>query len=196
MLLSTWIGSNSYEKVKTFKYLDSLVTNKNFVQEELKCRLKTGNSCYYSVQILLSSRLRISISLLGLWSEVMLKKKKWKQAALESGFDFSVWQLGWWTEAAKFKKWLEQKQHMETRRWWGQVTIMVWSCYYLGKWTVSIIVCFYSYNCKKLRKQLVVVIAALPTSKTWFPWGKFIFYQGKCTRTHTKNLMILNIHLN
>ena len=31
------IGSNSYEKVKTFKYLGSLLTNKNFIQEEIKC---------------------------------------------------------------------------------------------------------------------------------------------------------------
>ena len=51
------IGSNSYEKVKTFKWLGSLLTNQNSIQEEIKCRLKAGNSCYYSVQILLSSRL-------------------------------------------------------------------------------------------------------------------------------------------
>ena len=50
------IGSNSYEKVKTFKYLGSLVTNQNSIHEEIKCRLKAGNSCYYSVQTLLSSR--------------------------------------------------------------------------------------------------------------------------------------------
>ena len=40
-------GSNSYEKVKTFKYLSSLVTNQNYIQDEIKCRLKAGNSCYY-----------------------------------------------------------------------------------------------------------------------------------------------------
>ena len=51
------IGSNFYEKVKTFKYLGSLLTNQNSIQEEIKCRLKAGNSCYYSVQALLSSRL-------------------------------------------------------------------------------------------------------------------------------------------
>ena len=32
------------------------MTNKNYIQEEIKCRLKAGNSCYYSVQTLLSSR--------------------------------------------------------------------------------------------------------------------------------------------
>ena len=46
------IGSNSYEKVKTFKYLSSLLTNQNSIQEEIKCRLKAGNSCYFSVQTL------------------------------------------------------------------------------------------------------------------------------------------------
>ena len=40
------IGSNSYEKVKTFKYLGSLLTNQSSVQEQIKCRLKAGNSCY------------------------------------------------------------------------------------------------------------------------------------------------------
>jgi hypothetical protein len=33
------------------------LTNQNYIQEVIKCGLKAGNSCYYSVQILLSSRL-------------------------------------------------------------------------------------------------------------------------------------------
>ena len=43
--------------METFKYLGSLLTNQNSIQEEIKCILKAGNSCYYSVQKLLSSRL-------------------------------------------------------------------------------------------------------------------------------------------
>ena len=43
--------------MKTFKYLGSLLTNQNSIQEEIKCRLKAENSCYYSVQTHLSSRL-------------------------------------------------------------------------------------------------------------------------------------------
>ena len=50
------IGSNSYEKVKIFKYLGSLLKNQNYIQEEIKCRLKAVNSCYYSFQTLLSCR--------------------------------------------------------------------------------------------------------------------------------------------
>ena len=51
------IGSNSDKKVKTFKYLGFLVKSQNSIQEEIKCRLKFKNSCYYSVQTLLSSRI-------------------------------------------------------------------------------------------------------------------------------------------
>ena len=51
------VGNNSHEKVKTFTYLGSLPTNQNSIHKEIKCRLKAGNSCYYSVQTLLSSRL-------------------------------------------------------------------------------------------------------------------------------------------
>ena len=40
-----------------YYYLGSLLTNQNYIQVEIKCRLKAGNSCYYSVQTLLSSRL-------------------------------------------------------------------------------------------------------------------------------------------
>jgi hypothetical protein len=36
-------GSNAYEKVKTLKYLGSLVTNQKCIQEEIKCKHKTGN---------------------------------------------------------------------------------------------------------------------------------------------------------
>ena len=50
------VSSSPYEKVKTFKYLGSLVINQNST-EKVTCRLKAGNSCYYSVQTLLSSRL-------------------------------------------------------------------------------------------------------------------------------------------
>ena len=40
------IGSNFYEKVETFKYLGSLLTNQTSIQKEIKFRVKSGNSCY------------------------------------------------------------------------------------------------------------------------------------------------------
>ena len=49
------VGSNSYEKVKSLKYLDSLLTNENSTQKEVKYTLKAGNSCYYLVQTILYS---------------------------------------------------------------------------------------------------------------------------------------------
>ena len=39
------------------KYLGTTLTNQNFVVEEIKSRLRSGNACYHSVQNFLSSRL-------------------------------------------------------------------------------------------------------------------------------------------
>ena len=43
--------------MEEFRYLGTTLTNQNFIQEEIKSRLKSGNACYYSVQNLLSSSL-------------------------------------------------------------------------------------------------------------------------------------------
>ena len=43
--------------MEEFKYLGTTLTNQNFIQEEIKCRLKLGNACYHSVQNRLSSGL-------------------------------------------------------------------------------------------------------------------------------------------
>ena len=49
--------NGSIERVEEFKYLGTTLTNKNSIQEEIKCKLKLRNACYYSVQNLLSSSL-------------------------------------------------------------------------------------------------------------------------------------------
>jgi len=49
--------NSSFERLEEFKYLGTAVTNQTSVQEEIKSRLKSGNSCYHSVQNLLSSSL-------------------------------------------------------------------------------------------------------------------------------------------
>ena len=49
--------NSSFEMVVEFKYFGTTSTNQNSIQEEIKCRLKSGNACYHSVQNLLSSRL-------------------------------------------------------------------------------------------------------------------------------------------
>jgi hypothetical protein len=51
------IGRSSYEKVKNFKHLGSLLTNQNYIYEEIKCIPTARNSCNYSVQTFLSSRI-------------------------------------------------------------------------------------------------------------------------------------------
>ena len=51
------IDNSSFERVEEFKYLGATSTNQNFLQEEMKSRLKSGNACYHSVQNLSSSGL-------------------------------------------------------------------------------------------------------------------------------------------
>ena len=51
------IGNSSFERLEEFKYLGTTLTNQNYIQEEIKGRLKSGNACYHSVQNLLSSSL-------------------------------------------------------------------------------------------------------------------------------------------
>jgi len=43
--------------VEQFKYLGTLLTNQNSLQEEIKSRLKSGNACCHLVKNLLSSGL-------------------------------------------------------------------------------------------------------------------------------------------
>jgi len=51
------IDNCTFERVEEFKYLGTTLTNKNSIAEEIKNRLRSGNSCYNSVQNRLSSRL-------------------------------------------------------------------------------------------------------------------------------------------
>ena len=43
---SVKIDSSSIERVEEFKYLGTMLTNQNSIQEEIKSRLKLGNACY------------------------------------------------------------------------------------------------------------------------------------------------------
>ena len=51
------ISNSSFERVEEYEYLGTVLTNQNYIQEEIKSRLKSRNACYYSVQNLLSSSL-------------------------------------------------------------------------------------------------------------------------------------------
>jgi hypothetical protein len=54
---SVKIDNSSIGRMEEFKYLGTTLTTQNSIQEEIKSRLNLGNSCYWSVQNLLSSRL-------------------------------------------------------------------------------------------------------------------------------------------
>jgi hypothetical protein len=51
------IDNRSFGMEEEFKYLETNLTNQNSILEEIKSRLKSGNACYHSVHILLSSSL-------------------------------------------------------------------------------------------------------------------------------------------
>jgi len=51
--------NSSFERVEEFKYLGTNLTNQNSIQEKTKSRLKSGNVCYHSVQILSSAKILI-----------------------------------------------------------------------------------------------------------------------------------------
>ena len=53
-IISVRIDNGTFERVEEFKYLGTI---QNSIREEIKCRLRSGNACYHSVQNLLSSRL-------------------------------------------------------------------------------------------------------------------------------------------
>jgi len=58
--------NRTFERVEEFKYLGTYLTNQNYIQGEIKSRLKSGNACSHSVQkllpsIFLSKNLKIKI---------------------------------------------------------------------------------------------------------------------------------------
>ena len=47
--------NKSFLRVEQFRCLGTTITNQNYIQEEIKSRLKSGNPCYHTVQNFLSS---------------------------------------------------------------------------------------------------------------------------------------------
>jgi len=42
------LGSKPYERGEELKYLGANLTKQNYIQEEIKSRLKSGKACYHS----------------------------------------------------------------------------------------------------------------------------------------------------
>jgi hypothetical protein len=51
------IGNRCFENVAQFRYMGTIITNQNLIQEEIERRLNSSNAHYHSVQKLLSSHL-------------------------------------------------------------------------------------------------------------------------------------------
>lgn len=44
--IRTQVANKSFENVALFRYMETAVTNQNYIPEEIKMRLDSGNACY------------------------------------------------------------------------------------------------------------------------------------------------------
>jgi glycerol-3-phosphate O-acyltransferase len=58
---SVKIANRSFEDVVKVTYLGKTLTDQNYIHEEIKSRLNSGNACYRSVQSMLSRNLKVKI---------------------------------------------------------------------------------------------------------------------------------------
>ena len=68
---NTKIGSSSIERKEEFKYLGTILTKQNSIQEEIQNRLKL--SCYHSVKDLLSSSLLSKNTKIKIYGNIILR---------------------------------------------------------------------------------------------------------------------------
>jgi hypothetical protein len=60
--IMTKTANRGLENVAQFRYLRTTITNQSLIQEEIK-RMNSGNACYHSYQMLLSSRMSKNIKI-------------------------------------------------------------------------------------------------------------------------------------
>jgi len=83
------IDNSTFERVEEFKYLGKSLTNQNYIAEEIKSRLRTGNACYHSVQNLLSSRLLSKNLKIKIYRTIIFPVVL---------YGCETWSLTWWEE--------------------------------------------------------------------------------------------------
>jgi hypothetical protein len=66
------IANRCFENISQFRYLGTAVTNQNLIQEETKRRFSSGNSCYHSVQNLLSFHLLFKNMEIRIYKSIIL----------------------------------------------------------------------------------------------------------------------------
>jgi len=71
------IDKSSFERVEEFKYLGTILTNHNFVQEDIKSRLKSGQVQNILSSSLLSKNLKIKIYKIIFLSAVTYGHETW-----------------------------------------------------------------------------------------------------------------------
>jgi len=75
--LKSQINESSFEKVEEIKYLGTTLTNHNFLQEEIKSRLKSGQVQNILSSSLLSKNLKIKIYKIIFLSAVTYGHETW-----------------------------------------------------------------------------------------------------------------------
>jgi hypothetical protein len=66
------VGSANFFRLRSSPYLGTTLTNRNFIQEEIKSRLKSRNACYHSVQDLVSYSLLSKDTKIKIYRTVIL----------------------------------------------------------------------------------------------------------------------------
>ena len=120
---SVKIDNSPIERVEEFKYLETTLTDQNFIQEEIKRRLKLGNACYYSVQNRLSSRLlsknlKIKIYKIIILPVVLYGCETWS-LTLREECRLRCLRIGCWGEYLDLKgtRWQGNGESCITRSW-------------------------------------------------------------------------------
>jgi hypothetical protein len=96
----TKIDNSFFGRTEEFKYLRTKLIDQNFIQKEIKRRLKSGNVCYHSLQNILSSRLPSKYLKIKMYCTVILPgvlygRETWSLTLMEKlglrVFDNRVW---------------------------------------------------------------------------------------------------------